>query len=236
MIQLRLAVFALAAAACGSSGGARGKDAAAPPGEPAATAPTAASAAPAAPAAPAGSELRAVPLAAATWYEGAPETTKREPPTRVAACSQLGVFEEGWEDACKPGLIDGGTAKNVPAPWSSADVVRLNAGGEQESTACALIIGVGGAAYVAPTWLEFCDDDDKALASAKWSTADVVPGGAPELVLELTRDEQEILDNERTPSGSFTYRAWCGLGASGKPSCTPPVELEKAAALRPVFP
>ncbi|MBZ0232184.1 MAG: hypothetical protein K8M05_07500, partial [Deltaproteobacteria bacterium] len=180
--------------------------------------------------------VRAVTLAAAKWSEGAYGATHGEPPTREAACMELGVFEEGWDDACKPGSLDGGKAKELPAPWTSADVVRLNAGGEQESTACALIVGVRGAAYVAPGWLEFCDDDDKALASATWTVADVVPGGAAELVLELTRQEQEIVDSVRTPTTAWTYRAWCGLGASGTPSCTPPVDQEKAAALHPVFP
>lgn len=205
----------LGACACGSSRPAPGTEAAAGP----------TAAAPAAPA-PAAAEVRAVALTAAS----------AAPPTRTAACMELGVFEEGHHDPCQPGIFEGSRAETVGAPWTSADVVRLNAGGENDSTACALIVTVGEAAFVARDWLAFCDDDDKALAHARWSLDDVVPGGAPELVLELTRDEQEIIDNERTPSASWTYRAWCGVGPSGTPSCTPPVELAEAKASRPSFP
>ncbi len=207
----------LLSVACGSSPRA-------PAPEATATAPGTAAATAAAPAT--GPEIRAVALTAA-------DAERR---TRVDACMELGVFEEGHNDACEPGAFEGSRATKVAAPWTSAEVVRLNAGGEHDSTACALIVTVDEAAFVARDWLAFCDDDDKALAHASWSLADVVPGGAPELVLELTRDEQEIIDSVRTPSASWTYRAWCGIGPSGAPSCTPPVELAQAKTSRPTFP
>lgn len=185
-----------------------------------------------------GPALQAVPLAAARWYEGAAEVLTRNPADRTAACWELHVFEEGHHDPCQPGAIDGGTATGLPAPWTSADVLRVETGaaGSGDSAACALVLGVAGAAYVVREWLPWCDDGDRTTASAAWTVGDAVAGGSPELSLKLTVNSHEIEDGERVPLPPKVYQAWCGIGASGTPACTAPVEAAQAAGARPAFP
>jgi hypothetical protein len=217
-----LGVPLLVAAGCGSSGGSAAPPVTAPP-----TTPDSAFAAPAP--APTGEPVQAVPLTLARFSEGDAAGLRGDAPDRLTACMDLHVYDESQVDKCQEAKFAGSELApgSLQKPWTSADLFALHEslGDDDVDMPCALVVAVEGVAYHAASWLHPCHDDLRTLARATWSVADLVPGGAPELVVDLTRDELELLDGEWVVGASTTFRGWCGVGASKVPACTPPVEI-----------
>ncbi len=148
-------------------------------------------------------------------------------PSLAAFCDSLPDEADHDRAAC-PNVEDtpNGVVEDPEAPWLEARYFR-----DADQMTCHLAVRVA-AGWFADRDGFYCHDNFSELEQEEFALADLVPGGAKELVLKvaLSRYQRDDVELEDDSGGKFTGRATvcqgrdeettvCGVGASGRPTC-----------------
>lgn len=123
-------------------------------------------------------------------------------------------------------------AVTLAAPFPTARFVAVGFMGAE----CRLALETSGGWYVASLGFSCGDTDNRTsskLGVDELAVRDALPGGQPELVARLNeRESRSNMDNDGLDIEDDTdYLVLCGVGASGRPSCTRPLAVRSSITI-----